>query len=85
MDLLTLLVRLPFLPMRSLVRLAEIIRDQAEEELYSPAAVRRQLEEIEEEQARGEISGQDAARAEAETVGRVVTTQSGDTGRNGTR
>lgn len=72
MDLLTLLFRLPFLPVRGLIQLAELIQDEAERELHDPARVRRQLEDVEEARVRGEASDQDVARIEREAVGRLV-------------
>lgn len=72
MDLLTLLFRLPFLPVRGLIRLGEMIQDEAETELHDPARVRRQLEEAEESRAHGEASDQDVAQVEEEAVGRLV-------------
>lgn len=71
MDLLTLVFRLPFLPMRGMVRVAEVIRDQAEQELHNPANVRRQLEEVEEKRIHGEISDEEVARAEGEALSRL--------------
>lgn len=71
MDLLTLIFRLPFLPMRGTVRLAEIIRDQADQQLHDPASVRRQLEQIEEARIHGQVSDQEVAQAEAEAVSRL--------------
>lgn len=71
MDLLTLLFRLPFLPIRAVAQLAEIIRDEAERELHDPANVRRQLEEAGEAWASGEISDEDLARIEREATGRL--------------
>jgi hypothetical protein len=72
MGLLTLLFRLPFLPVRAVVQLAEVIRDQAERELHDPAAVRRQLEEAQEARASGEVSDQDLARIEREATRRLL-------------
>jgi hypothetical protein len=72
MDLLTLLFRLPFLPIRGLVQLGEIIREQAERELHDPASVRRELEEAQEARVSGEISDQDLARIEDEATGRLL-------------
>ena len=61
MDLLTLLFRLPFLPLKGFIRLAETIADEAERELYDPARVRRELDELQREQESGEISAAEAA------------------------
>jgi len=72
MDLLTLLFRLPFVPLRSFVRLAEILHDQAERELHDPASVRRQLEEAHEARLSGEMSDADIADVEGQAVGRLL-------------
>jgi hypothetical protein len=72
MDLFTLLFRLPFMPVRSFIRLAEILHDQAERELRNPASVRRQLEEAQEAHVSGEMSDADVARVEGQAVGRLI-------------
>ena len=72
MGLLTLPFRLPLLPVQAVIRLAEVIRDQAERELHDPAAVRRQLEEAQEARVSGEISDQELAQIEAEATGRLL-------------
>jgi hypothetical protein len=71
-NLLTLPFRLPLLPVQGLIKLAEIIRDEAEQEYYNPAAVRRELEEAEWEAATGQISEEDVAQQEEEAVGRLI-------------
>jgi hypothetical protein len=72
MDLLTLLFRLPLMPLRGFVQLAEILHDQAERELRDPASVRRQLEEAEQARVSGEISDRDVAHVEGQAVGRLL-------------
>ena len=72
MDLLTLLFRLPFLPIRGLVQLGQMIQEQAERELHDPANVRRELEEAQEARVSGEISDQDLAQIEGEATGRLL-------------
>jgi cytochrome c-type biogenesis protein CcmH/NrfG len=74
MDLLTLLFRLPFLPLRGFIRLGEIIQDEAERQLHDPAAVRRQLEEAEQARMSGELSDEEVAQAEGEAAERVLAT-----------
>jgi Gas vesicle protein G len=69
---LTLLFRLPFVPVRGVIAIGEIIREQAEREMHDPANVRRQLEEAEEARASGEISDQDLARIEGKATGRLL-------------
>ena len=74
MGLLTLLFRLPLMPLRGFVQLAEILHDQAEQELRDPASVRRQLEEAQRARASGEMSDEDLAHVEGQAVGRLVST-----------
>jgi hypothetical protein len=65
---LTLLFRLPLLPVTALIRLAEIIDDEAQRELRSPLALRRALEDIEEAQESGLASADEVAEAEQDAV-----------------
>ena len=43
----TFLFRLPLLPVRGFVRLGTLIQEQVEQEMASPARIRRQLEDVE--------------------------------------
>lgn len=72
MNLLTLLFRLPLMPLRGFMQLAEMLHDQAEQELRDPAAVRRQLEETEQARVAGEMSDTDVAHVEGEAMGRLL-------------
>lgn len=72
MEVLTLLFELPVLPFRGLLRLAEIIRDEVDRQMYDPAVVRRQLEDAAEARAAGQISEKELAEIEAELVGRLT-------------
>jgi hypothetical protein len=74
MDLLTLLFRLPLMPLRGFVQLAGILHEQAERELHDPASVRRQLEEADQARVSGEMSDQDVAQVEGQAVGRLLST-----------
>ena len=85
MDLLTLLFRLPVMPLKGFIRLAEILHDQAERELRDPAAVRRQLEEAEQARVSGEMSDPDVARVEGEAVGRLIDVPASASGDGTTR
>ncbi|PRX68261.1 gas vesicle protein GvpG [Nonomuraea fuscirosea] len=60
------------LPVRGLIRLAELIQEQVERETRNPATVRRKLEEIEAMRAAGEISEEDERQA-IEQVLRMAT------------
>ncbi len=66
MNLLTLPLRLPVLPVTALVRLAQVIEDEAERELQ--AAMRRQLEEADYARASGLASDEEIARLEEQAV-----------------
>lgn len=80
MNPLTLLFRLPFLPVQGVIRLGELIRDQAEQELHDPAAVRRKLEEAERARAAGQISDAELAQIQEEALGRLIPAAGHDDG-----
>ena len=67
------LLTLPLAPVRGVVWLAEIIRDQAEQKLYDPAAIRRQLAAVEEAHEAGELSDEEAAELEDILLERMMT------------
>ena len=75
MGLLTLPFRLPLLPLQAVVRLAQLIEDEAERQRADPATVRRELEQIEQAHASGQISGEEAARLQEEAVARFTQVQ----------
>lgn len=79
--MLTLLLRLPFLPIEGMVRLAELIEEQAEREFHDPAAVRRELEAAAEARAAGVISDTELAEIERQAAARLVGQPSGHVGR----
>lgn len=70
MNVLTFLFRLPLFPVQGFVKLATVIRDEAERERANPVTIRRELEQAERARASGEMSDeqaeefQDAAFAE---------------------
>jgi Gas vesicle protein G len=72
MGLLTLPVRLPFLPLQGVIRLAELIGDEAERQLNDPVRIRRELEEAERQRAAGEITDEELARIQQEVTSRLV-------------
>ncbi|HEV7930862.1 MAG TPA: gas vesicle protein GvpG [Actinomadura sp.] len=76
MGLFTGLLTLPLAPMRGVVWLAEQIREQAEQQMYDPAAVRRQLAEVDRARAAGELSDDEAAELEDELLSRLMTARS---------
>jgi Gas vesicle protein G len=75
MQLLTLPLRLPLLPVTGVVRLAELIGDEAERELHDPARVRRELEDAQRRRDAGEISDEELARFEEQATSVLVSPQ----------
>jgi len=73
MNPLSLILGLPTLPLRGVIRLGQMIQQQAERELHDPAAARRQLEATEAERAEGRASESDEARAEQQVLNRMIT------------
>jgi cytochrome c-type biogenesis protein CcmH/NrfG len=73
--LLTLPFRLPFLPLKAVIHVAELIQEQVEREVYDPASVRRELEEAQRQRAAGNISEEEMTRIEQEATSRLVTPQ----------
>jgi Gas vesicle protein G len=69
---LTLPFRLPLLPLQGVLRLGALIQQEAERQLADPATVRRELEEIQQRLESGQMSEQEAARAEEEAVTRFT-------------
>ncbi len=72
MGLLTLPFRLPLMPVRAVIRLAEVIEAEAERTLDDPATIRRELEQIEQSRAAGDISDEEAAQLQTEAVARFT-------------
>lgn len=72
MGLFSAIFGLPLAPVRGVVWIGEVVRRQVEEETTSPAAMRRDLEAIEEGRRSGEISEHEAAQAEDEILNRVT-------------
>lgn len=76
MGLVSGLLTLPLAPVRGVVWVAERVRDQAEQQMYDPAAVRRQLAEVERARAAGELSEEEAAALEDELLRRLIPVRS---------
>lgn len=72
MGLFSAIFGLPLAPVRGVVWIGEVVRRQVEEETTSPAAMRRDLEAIEEGRRSGEVSEDEAAQAEDEILHRVT-------------
>lgn len=61
-----------FAPIRGVIRLGEILRDQAEDELRDRASIRRELEYVEEERSAGRISPEEAQYRQQRTINRLA-------------
>lgn len=72
------LLTLPLAPVRGIVWVAEALQDEAGRQLYDPAAVHRQLAQVKEAQAAGELSDDEAADVENELLGRMMTGRPGE-------
>jgi hypothetical protein len=74
MNALTWPFKLPLLPVRSVIALAETIGERAEQELRDPARVRRKLEEAQRRAAAGEISAEELAEIEDDAMRDLIPT-----------
>jgi hypothetical protein len=72
MGLLTGLLTLPLAPVRGTVWVAEQVRDQAESQYYDPSVIRRELENVEELRASGQITEEEAEAMEDALVERLM-------------
>lgn len=72
MGLITGLFTFPLAPVRGVAAVAEQIRRQAESEFYDPAAIRRELEEVDRLRQSGELTEEEAAAWEDELIGRLM-------------
>ncbi len=72
MGLITFILTLPLAPVRGVVAIGEIIREQVEQEMYSPAAIRAELEDIQRRHDEGLISDEEEARAEQAVLDRLT-------------
>jgi Gas vesicle protein G len=75
MQLLTLPLRLPLLPVTGVLRLGQVIADEAERQLHDPARVRRELEDAQRRRDAGEISDEELARFEEQATSVLVSTE----------
>jgi hypothetical protein len=66
------LLSLPFLPVKGVIKLAEIIRDEADRQYYDTSAVRREVEEAGQAAASGEIPASEAERRQQDALNRLT-------------
>jgi Gas vesicle protein G len=72
MNPLSLLLRLPLLPLKGVIRLGQLIQQDAERQMAAPGRVRRELEDVEQAQAAGVISDRDANELQYRVVARYL-------------
>jgi len=72
MGLLGVLLTLPIAPLRGTLAVAEQVRRQAEEEFYSPATIRAQIDELDRQRAEGLLSDEEATALEDELIDRLM-------------
>jgi Gas vesicle protein G len=74
MGLLAMVLGAPLLPVKGVIRLGELIQDEAERRLHDPATVRAEIEEAERLHAEGAISDQELADRQEAALNRLTTT-----------
>jgi gas vesicle protein GvpG len=72
MEVLTLPFRLPFLPVQGVIKLAELIEEEADRQYRDPARIRRELEEAQRQRDAGEITDDELAQIEDELTSILV-------------
>ncbi|GAA3240689.1 gas vesicle protein GvpG [Dactylosporangium siamense] len=66
------IVTLPFAPVRVALWVGELIREQVEHELYDPAVIRGQIEQLDQDRSAGRIAPEEADRRQRELIARLV-------------
>jgi hypothetical protein len=73
MGLLTLPFQLPFLPLQGVIKLGELLQEEAERQMYDPARIRRELDEAQRRYEAGEISEEEFAQIQDELASTLIT------------
>ena len=71
MGLFTGLVTLPLAPVRGVVWVAGILKDQAEAQLYDPGRIAAEMQQVADDVANGTITEDEAAEREEELIHRL--------------
>jgi hypothetical protein len=66
------LIGLPFLPIRGVIKLGELLQEEVERQLHDPARIRRELDEAARRHDAGELSDEEFAEAQDELTGTLV-------------
>ena len=72
MGLFALLAKLPLLPVEAVIKLGEVIRDEAQSEYSGSAAARAELEALEDQLSADALSQEEAAEAAKNVVRRLT-------------
>jgi len=72
MGLITGILTLPLAPVRGTIAIAEQMRREAERQYYDPAAIRRQLEQIDRLRSSGDLTDEEAEALENDLVERLL-------------
>ena len=73
MGLLTLPLRLPFLPVQGVIKLGELLQEESERQLRDPARIRRELDEAQWRHDAGEMSDEEFAQVQDELTATLIT------------
>ncbi|MEU5789319.1 gas vesicle protein GvpG [Micromonospora purpureochromogenes] len=71
MEILWSLLTLPYAPVRGLTAVVKVIAREAESQLHSPINIRRELEELDEAAAAGEITAEERNRGQQQVLERL--------------
>ncbi|WBB66137.1 gas vesicle protein GvpG [Micromonospora sp. WMMD812] len=72
MDILWSLLTLPYAPMRGLTAVVKVIAREAESQLYNPANIRRELEELDAAAAAGELTAEERDARQQQVLDRLT-------------
>ncbi len=75
MGFFTELLLLPLAPVRGVVWLADVLKEQAEAQLYDPGKIAAEMQQIADAVADGEMSEEEAAEREEELIARLTQNQ----------
>ena len=66
-------LELPFLPIRGVIKLGELLQEEVDRQVHDPARIRRELDEAERRRDAGEISDEEFAQIQDELASTLVT------------
>lgn len=72
MGILSPLIKLPLTPVRGVIKLGEVLEDEAERQLRDPARIRRELEQAQRRYEAGEISEEEFEQTQDELTSTLI-------------